>query len=71
MVEGPGERTYLVEHADNGIGTLPHINSFINQVIDLLGKGIAASKIAHLRGVKKYIGQVGEGRWGETPAALC
>ena len=27
----------VVEHADDGVGALPHIDSFINEVIDLVG----------------------------------
>ena len=32
----------VVEHADDGIGALPHIDSFINEVIDLSGNGLTA-----------------------------
>ena len=32
----------VVKHADDGIGALPHVDSFINQVIDLSGNGLTA-----------------------------
>ena len=32
----------VVKHADNRIGALPHVDSFIYEVIDLLENGLAA-----------------------------
>ena len=32
----------VVEHADDGVGAFPHVDSFVNQVIYLSGNGLAA-----------------------------
>ena len=32
----------VVEHANDGVGALPHVDSFIDQVIYLSGNGLAA-----------------------------
>ena len=32
----------VVEHADDGVGALPHVDSFINEVTDVSGNGLAA-----------------------------
>jgi len=41
----------VVKHADDGVGALPHVDSFIDQVIDLPGNGLTAfSKNCNLPG---------------------
>ena len=55
-------RPAVVEHADNGVGALPHVDSFIDQVIYLSGNRLAAhSKDGTLPGGEKVHGAGLEG----------
>ena len=62
----------VVEHADDGVGALPHVDSFIDEVSHLPGNGLAAySKNCTLSWCDKVHGARLEGVVGaETCCAM-
>ena len=55
----------VVEHADDGVGALPHVDSFIDDIC----RGMDSQhtpKIAHFLGVRKYMGPGWRGLLGQN-----
>ena len=46
------------------IGALPHVDSLIDQVVHLSGKGLTTPKMTHFLGVKKNMGPGCRGLFG-------
>ena len=46
----------MMEHTYDGVGALPHVDSFIDQVVHLSGDSQHIQKMAHFLGVIKYMG---------------
>ena len=54
----------VVQHTDDGVGALPHVDSLVNQIVDLPGDGLATdskdcalpgSQGVHWAGLKRIV----------------
>ena len=62
----------MMEHTDNGVGALPHVNSLVDQVVHLSWEGLTThTEHGTLSRCQEVHGAGLEDRLGKTPAVPC